>query len=334
MHEPPYPTELKPYGKALLDLARRREDVLCLSGDLTRQCEIDLFQAELPERFIHAGMAEANMMGLAGTLARCGHIPFVHTFGVFATRRPFDQIANAIAYPNLPVRIIGFMPGVSTPGGPSHQAIDDIALMRALPNMTVIDLADAVEVRQVVEAIVDVPGPVYVRLKRGEIPVIFDEEHVLNLGRAEVLTEGTDVALFASGMMLAPALSAARVLGEHGVSVSVVNVPVIKPLDTVTVQGVAAEAKVVLTAENHSVIGGLGSAVAETIAEAGLGRPLRRIGLQDTFAEGSLSGPYLFEKYGLSTRSLIEAAWAALGRPGVAPAVPVAVVETGEYSPV
>jgi transketolase len=334
MHEPPYPTELKPYGKALLDLARRREDVLCLSGDLTRQCEIDLFQAELPERFIHAGMAEANMMGVAGTLARCGHIPFVHTFGVFATRRPFDQIANAIAYPNLPVRIIGFMPGVSTPGGPSHQAIDDIALMRALPNMTVIDLADAVEVRQVVEAIVDVPGPVYVRLKRGEIPVIFDEEHVLNLDRAEVLTEGTDVALFASGMMLAPALSAARVLGEHGVSVSVVNVPVIKPLDTVTVQGVAAEAKVVLTAENHSVIGGLGSAVAETIAEAGLGRPLRRIGLQDTFAEGSLSGPYLFEKYGLSTRSLIEAAWAALGRPGVAPAVPVAVVETGEYSPV
>jgi transketolase len=334
MHEPPYPTELKPYGKALLDLARRREDVLCLSGDLTRQCEIDLFQAELPERFIHAGMAEANMMGLAGTLARCGHIPFVHTFGVFATRRPFDQIANAIAYPNLPVRIIGFMPGVSTPGGPSHQAIDDIALMRALPNMTVIDVADAVEVRQVVEAIVDVPGPVYVRLKRGEIPVIFDEEHVLNLGRAEVLTEGTDVALFASGMMLAPALNAARALGEHGVSVSVVNVPVIKPLDTVTVQGVAAEAKVVLTAENHSVIGGLGSAVAETIAEAGLGRPLRRIGLQDTFAEGSLSGPYLFEKYGLSTRSLIEAAWAALGRPGVAPAVPVAVVETGEYSPV
>jgi transketolase len=334
MHEPPYPTELKPYGKALLDLARRREDVLCLSGDLTRQCEIDLFQAELPERFIHAGMAEANMMGLAGTLARCGHIPFVHTFGVFATRRPFDQIANAIAYPNLPVRIIGFMPGVSTPGGPSHQAIDDIALMRALPNMTVIDLADAVEVRQVVEAIVDVPGPVYVRLKRGEIPVIFDEEHVLNLDRAEVLTEGTDVALFASGMMLAPALSAARVLGEHGVSVSVVNVPVIKPLDTVTVQGVAAEAKVVLTAENHSVIGGLGSAVAETIAEAGLGRPLRRIGLQDTFAEGSLSGPYLFEKYGLSTRSLIEAAWAALGLPGAAPAVPVAVVETGEYSPV
>src|SRR3982074_3599559 len=131
MHEPPYPTELKPYGKALLDLARRRDDVLCLSGDLTRQCEIDLFQAELPERFIHAGVREANMMALAGTLARCGHTLLGPTFGLFAPRRPFDQIANAIAYPNLPVRIIGFMPGASSPGGPSHQALDAIALQRA-----------------------------------------------------------------------------------------------------------------------------------------------------------------------------------------------------------
>lgn len=334
MHEPPYPTELKPYGRSLLDLARRRDEVLCLSGDLTRQCEIDLFQAELPERFIHAGMAEANMMGIAGTLARCGHIPYVHTFGVFATRRPYDQIANAIAYPNLPVRIIGFMPGVSTPGGPSHQAIDDVALMRSLPNMTVVDVADAVEVSQVAAAIVDVPGPVYVRLKRGEIPVIFEEGHRLNLERAEVLTSGTDVALFANGMMLAPALAAARTLRDHGVTVSVVNIPVIKPLDTATVQGAAAEAKVLLTAENHSIIGGLGSAVAEAVAEAGIGRPLRRIGLRDTFAEGSQSGPYLFEKYGLSTQALVQAAWTALGRTGEAPAVPAVPAELGEYSPV
>src|ERR1700712_5795474 len=152
MRDAPYPIRMKPYGTSLLELARPREEILCLSGDLTRQCEIDLFQAELPERFIHGGMAEANMMSMGGTLARCGHIPFVHTFGVFATRRPYDQIANAIAYPALPVRIIGFMPGVSTPGGPSHQAIDDVALMRALPNMTVVDVADAVEVRQVVNA--------------------------------------------------------------------------------------------------------------------------------------------------------------------------------------
>jgi transketolase len=334
MREPPYLTELKPYGRALLDLARRRDDVLCLSGDLTRQCEIDLFQAEIPERFIHGGMAEANMMSMAGALARCGHIPFVHTFGVFATRRPFDQIANAIAYPNLPVRLIGFMPGVSSPGGPSHQAIDDVALMRALPNMTVVDVADAVEVRQVVDAIVDVPGPVYVRLKRGEIPVIFDDDHALSLDRADVLTEGTDVALFANGMMLGSALAAARTLGAHGVSVTVVSVPVIKPLDTATVQGIAAEVKVVLTAENHSIIGGLGSAVAEAIAEAGLGRPLRRIGLRDTFAEGALTGPYLFDKYGLSTQAIIDSAWSVLGRTSAPPVAPKVAADSGEYSPV
>ena len=220
--------------------------MLCLSGDLTRQCEVDLFQEQFPDRFIHGGMAEANMMSMAGALARCGHIPFVHTFGVFATRRPFDQIANAIAYPALPVRIVGFMPGISTPGGPSHQATDDVALMRALPGMTVVDVADAVEVRQVVEAVVDVPGPVYIRLKRGEIPVIFDEGHVLRIGQAEVVAAGHDVALFASGMMLAAALAAARALGEHAVSVSVINVPTIKPLDTATVLGAAAGARIVV----------------------------------------------------------------------------------------
>ena len=334
MREPPYPTELKPYGRALVDLARRRDEVLCLSGDLTRQCEVDLFQAEIPERFIHAGMAEANMMSMAGALARCGHIPFVHTFGVFATRRPFDQIANAIAYPALPVRIIGFMPGVSTPGGPSHQAIDDVALMRTLPNMTVVDVADAVEVRQVAAAVIDLPGPVYVRLKRGEIPVIFDEGHQLRLGQAEVLVPGDDVALFASGMMLAAALAAARALADHAVSVSVINVPTIKPLDTATVRAAAAGARAVVTAENHTIIGGLGSAVAETMAEAGLGRPLRRVGLRDTFAEGSQTVPYLFDKYGLSTRALIETIWSALGRTGPAPGAPAAAAESGEYSPV
>jgi transketolase len=334
VREPPYPTELKPYGRALVDLARRRDEVLCLSGDLTRQCEVDLFQAEIPDRFIHAGMAEANMMSMAGALARCGHIPFVHTFGVFATRRPFDQIANAIAYPGLPVRIIGFMPGVSTPGGPSHQAIDDVALMRTLPNMTVVDVADAVEVRQVAAAVIDVPGPVYVRLKRGEIPVIFDEDHVLRLGQAEVLVPGDDVALFASGMMLAAALAAARALADHAVSVSVINVPTVKPLDTATVRAAAAGARAVVTAENHTIIGGLGSAVAETMAEAGLGRPLRRVGLRDTFAEGSRTAPYLFDKYGLSTRALIETIWAALGRPGPPPGAPAAAAESGEYSPV
>lgn len=334
MREPPYPTALKPYGRALVELAGRRDEVICLSGDLTRQCEIDLFAQAFPDRFIHAGMAEANMMGVAGALARCGHIPFVHTFGVFATRRPLDQVINAIAFPALPVRIIGFMPGVSSPGGPSHQAIDDIALMRAVPGMTVIDVADAVQVRQVCQAIVDLPGPVYVRLKRGEIPLIFADDHVLSLDRADVLARGDDVALFASGMMVAPSLAAAAVLRDHGVGVSVVNVAVIKPLDAQTILAVSAAARVVLAVENHLVCGGLGSAIAEVLAESGLGRPLRRIGLRDTFAEGAGTASYLFDKYGLSTQSIVDAAWLALGRPAPAPVAEVARAADGEYAPV
>jgi transketolase len=332
--QPPYATELKPYGRALVELAGRREDILCLSGDLTRQTEVDLFQDTFPDRFIHGGMAEANMVGVAGALARKGFKPFVHTFGVFATRRPLDQIINAVAYPNLPVRLIGFMPGVSSPGGPSHQAIDDVALMRALPNMTVVDVADAIETRQVAEAIVDLPGPVYVRLKRGEIPVIFPDDHTLDLTTADVLTPGEDVALFASGMMLAASLAAAQVLRGHGITVSVVNVPAVKPLDTTTVIAAAANAKIVVTAENHLITGGLGSAVAETIAEAGLGRRLRRVGLRDTFAEGSLTASYLFEKYGLSTSAIIATIWQALGHPRPAPQAPAVPVDPGEYAPV
>jgi transketolase len=164
--------------------------------------------------------------------------------------------------------------------------------------------------------------------------MIFDDGHQLSLEHADVLTHGTDIAIFANGMMLGTALAAERVLGEHGVSVSVVNVPVIKPLDTATIQSVTAESTAILTAENHSIIGGLGSAVAETVAEAGLGRPLRRIGLRDTFAEGSLNAPYLFDKYGLSTQSLVDEAWSVLGRPGSAPKASKPVVDTGEYSPV
>jgi transketolase len=334
LNTPPYPTVLKPYGRALVDLALEREEILCLSGDLTRPTEVDLFQERIPSRFINAGMAEANMMSMAGALARCGHIPFVHTFGVFATRRPFDQIVNSVAYPNLPVRIVGFMPGVSSPGGPSHQAIEDVAIMRALPNMTVIDVADAVEIRQAVRAIVDLAGPVYLRLKRGEIPVIFGDDHEFSLSRAQVLREGDEVALFASGMMLSSALAAAATLEAAGVSTSVVNVPVIKPIDGPTIVEVATAAKVVVTAENHTIVGGLGSAVAEVLAEAGLGRRLRRVGLLDTFAEGAQNAASLFRKYGLGTQDIVDSAWAALGRADAVPQVAVLVTPVGEYSPV
>jgi len=432
----PYRTVLKPYGRALVELARARPEVVCLSGDLTRQCEVDLFQDQFPERFIHAGMAEANMIGVAGALARQGLMPFVHSFGVFTTRRPLDQIVNAVAYPRLPVRIVGFMPGVSSPGGPSHQAIEDIALMRAIPGMTVIDVADATETAQVVAAMADVPGPVYLRLKRGEIPVIFPGDHRLSVGRAQVLewrpaatgggaqttggagTDGggltvggadtsggagtsggaqiagladtnggghsaggavtlggaqtsgradtsgggvsagggvssggagmrdggwtscsgaapsSELALLASGMMVAPALAAASVLEAAGAVTVVVNIPVIKPLDIATVLAVATAATAVVTAENHTIIGGLGSAVAETLAEAGLGRPLRRVGLQDTFAEGAKDASYLFTKYGLSAQHIVDTAWSVLDRPGSSPRVPALPVHVGEYAPV
>jgi transketolase len=332
---PPYRTVLKPYGQALVALARQRPDIVCLTGDLTRQCEIDLFQAHFPDRFIHAGMAEANMIGVAAALARRGLMPWVHSFGVFVTRRPLDQIINAVAYPRLPVRIVGFMPGVSSPGGPSHQAIDDVALMRAIPHMTVIDVADATETAQAVTAIADLPGPVYLRLKRGEIPVIFPPDHRFSLSQAQVLVEEAgDVALIASGMMVAPALAAAATLHAAGVATTVVNVPVVKPLDTTTVLAVARTSQIVITAENHSVIGGLGSAVAETLAESGLGRPLRRIGLADTFAEGAKDASYLFTKYGLTVQHLVDTAWTALHRPGTPPRPQPLHTDADEYSPV
>ena len=304
----PYDTVLKPYGTALVDLALQRDDIVCLGGDLTRQTETDLFRDRIPERFFNVGMAEANLVGVASGLARSGLKPFVNTFGVFATRRPYDQVAMSVAYPNLPVRLVGFMPGLSSPGGPSHQAIDDVSLMRSLPNMTVIDVADANEVSAVVEEIVDLDGPVYLRLKRGEIPVIFDEGYSLSLEQATVIKPGGEVVVVASGMMLAPAIKAIEVAADAGVDVGLVYVPVIKPLDSGSILKTAGKAKGIITAENHSVVGGLGSGVAEAMAEAGLGVPLRRVGVQDVFAIAG-SRPYLFKEYGLSSRAIVERIW-------------------------
>jgi transketolase len=260
-------------------------------------------------------------------------VVFVHTFGVFATRRAYDQVAMAIAYPSLNVKLVGFMPGLSSPGGPSHQAIDDIALMRALPNMTVVDVADAVETTRAVRALADLDGPAYLRLKRGEIPVIFDPGHEFSLDRAQVLVEGSDVVLIACGMMLPAALAAARVLHEGRVAAAVVNSPVIKPLDTQTIVASCVGAEAVVTAENHSVIGGLGSAVAEALAEAGLGCRLRRVGVLDTFAESG-SREFLFARYGLSVQRIVDSAWEALAMPGDRPLAPALDAPAGSYSPV
>jgi transketolase len=333
MRKPPYDIVLKPYGKALVELARTRPDIICLGADLTRQTETDLFRDQIPERFINVGMAEANMIGIAGGLARAGHTVFVNSFGVFCTRRCYDQIAMAVAYPNLNVKIAGFMPGLSSPGGPSHQAIDDIALMRALPNMTVVDLIDATEITQAVSAAADHKGPVYLRLKRGEIPVIFDETHRFSLRKAQVLVRGTDVCIVASGMMVPAALLAAQALTAHGLSTSVVNSPVIKPLDAETILSVACAARLIISAENHSIVGGLGSAVAEALAEAGIGVPLRRIGLNDVFAESG-SREFLFQKYGLGVGNIVQTAWSELRKGSPAPKVKEIESTPGNYAPV
>jgi len=335
LFEPPYKTVLKPYGEALLTLARQRREIVCLGADLTRQTETDIFRDTIPDRFINVGMAEANMLSIAGGLARAGHTVFVNTFGVFSTRRCFDQIAMSVAYPNLNVKIVGFMPGLSSPGGPSHQAIEDVALMRALPNMTVVEPADAVETKQVVAAIADRPGPVYLRLKRGEIPVIFGDDHGLDLTKAQVLLggEGADVCIVASGMMIPAAIAAARTLVENGVTAAVINAPVIKPFDGVTVAAAARRSRLVISAENHTIIGGLGSAVAEVLAEAAVPAPLRRVGIADTFAEAG-SREYLFAKYGLGTQDIVDAAWRGLAINRSRPtAMPIAA-SPGAYAPV
>jgi transketolase len=330
---PPYDVVMRPYGNALVALGKARPEMLCLGADLTRQTETDLFRDAIPDRFINVGMAEANMIGIAGGLARAGHVVFVNTFGVFCTRRCYDQLAMAIAYPALNVKIVGFMPGLSSPGGPSHQAVEDMALMRALPNMAVLDLADATEITHAVALAADRPGPVYLRLKRGEIPNIFPDSHRLAFGRAQILAEGDDVAIVASGMMVPAALVAADVLERHGISVTVVNSPSIKPLDVRTIGAAAGRSRLVITAENHSVIGGLGSAVAEAMAEAGVAAKLRRIGIQDVFAESG-SREYLFEKYGLDVAAILRAAWSGLGRTDAVPMPPPVSSTPGTYSPV
>jgi transketolase len=333
MRKPPYDTVLKPFGQALVDVARERDDVLCLGADLSRQTETDLFRDLLPDRFFNIGMAEANAIGIAGGLARAGHTVFFATFGVFATRRCFDQIAMAVAYPNLDVKVVGFMPGLSSPGGPSHQAIEDVALMRALPNMTIVDVADATETREAVRALAEHAGPAYLRLKRGEIPVIFEPGHRFSLSEAQVVIEGSEIAIVASGMMLAAALAAAQALRSAGVDAGVVNVPVIKPLDVATVVSACRGVRAVVTAENHTIVGGLGSAVAEALAEAGFSAPLARTGIQDTFAESG-TRPYLFSRYGLSVQAVVERSWTLLGRRDAVPVVEEVAVADGAYAPV
>ncbi len=301
------------YGEALLELARERPEIVCLSADLTASTETDLFRDAFPDRFVMPGIAEANMVGLAGGLARSGLQAWVHTFCVFATRRPFDQVAMQVAYPRCDVKIVGFLPGLSTILGVSHQAIDDVALMRALPNMTVIEPSGPAQVPAAVRAAANHRGPVYLRMLRApEALAPGTPWEPLEIGRIQLLAEGRDALIVASGLAVAPATQALQLLKTRGIDVGLANAHTIKPLDERFLREQARRHRLIVTVENHSIVGGLGSAVAEVLAEAGSGARLLRLGVRDCFAEGA-SMPYLFERHGLSAPRIADALQQALG---------------------
>lgn len=301
------------HARNLVEWARDRPEVVVLSADLTGSTEIDLFRDTYPERFFSMGMAEQNMMSFAGGLAREGLYPFVHTFAVFLYRRALDQISMSIAYPNLPVRMFGFLPGVTSPGGATHQAIDDLAVLRAVPNLTILETGDATDVETVLDAAHGVDGPVYVRMLRGEIPRLFDRGEPLRLGEAREISRGTDVALLTSGICTEEALRATRVLRQRGVSLHHLHVSTLKPFRDPRILEAAAGARYgVVTMENHTVLGGLGTAVAEVLAEAGVGAKLRRLGIADRYAHGA-SRRYLMREMGIDARALVAAVEGLLG---------------------
>ena len=304
------------YGRALLAAAKADARIVCLGADLTQPTETYLFRDQIPERFFMLGIQEANMVGVAGGMARAGDIPFAHSFCVFITRRVYDQIAMQAAYPKLPVKLVGFIPGLATELGVSHQAIDDIALMRALPNMAVIEPSGPEQIGAALTAALDYDGPVYLRLSiaRGRpdetAPLV-----PLELGKGLVVRQGADVAILACGSMVAEALAAAETLARRGLSATVANMASLKPFDAALAERLAREHRALITAENHSIIGGLGAAVAESLALAGVATNFAMIGVRDTFAEGGTT-PYLMEKYGLAARHIAERAEALCGRAG------------------
>jgi transketolase len=294
-------TVAAPFGHALVDLAKTRDDIVGLTADLSKYTDLHVFAKAYPDRFYQMGMAEAVMMSAAAGLAREGFTPFATTYAVFASRRAYDFIIMAIAEENLPVKIVCALPGLTTGYGPSHQATEDLAIMRGMPNLTIIDPCDAVEIDQATRAIADLPGPVYMRLLRGQVPNVLGEYgYQFRPGKAQMLRDGRDVLFVSSGFMTMRVLDAAKALQKDGVDCGVLHVPTIKPLDVETIVAEAGKSgRLVVTAENHSVTGGLGEAVAATLMRAGAFVPFRQIGLPDAFLDaGAL--PTLHDQYGIS----------------------------------
>ncbi|MGS4946082.1 transketolase family protein [Meridianimarinicoccus sp. RP-17] len=293
----------RPYASAFEAHALANPDVLCLSADLTSSCEIDGFRDRHPDRFLSLGMAEQNMMSFAGGLGMAGYRPFLHSFGVFLYRRPYDQLIASVAYPRRKVRLMGFLPGITTPGGMTHQAIEDVAVMRSIPNMTILETGDATEVESICAAADSIDGPVYCRVLRGAIPRLFDTP--IAVGEMRELASGSDVLVVTSGIATEEALRCRAALAGAGVSIRHLHIHTIKPFDRgALLDHIGSVTKGVVVLENHLIDGGVGSLVAEIMAEAGAGKRLVRLGLRDTFAHGG-SRAYLMKHYGLDATALL-----------------------------
>lgn len=295
------------YGATLAALGHEDERIVVLTADLAGSTKTGLFAKEHPKRFFNMGVAEADMMGVAAGLAMSGYRPFASTFAVFATGKAWEQVRQVIAYPNTPVRIVATHAGLTVgEDGASHQMLEDIANMRVLPNMAVIVPADAIETRAVTHFVAGYDeGPVYVRLARAKFPVILKEDYAFELGKASTLAEGTDVSIFACGVMVSAAIQARDKLAKEGISVEVVNVSTIKPLDKETLLASSKKTGAVVTAEEHQVSGGLGSAVCELLSEE-LPTRVVRVGVHDRFGQSG-SADALIAHYGLDTSGLIAA---------------------------
>lgn len=296
------------YGEALVELGKINKDVVVLDADLTKSTKTNLFQEKFPERHFNVGIAEADLIGTAAGLATCGKIAFASTFAMFAAGRGFEQIRNTVAYPKLNVKIAPTHAGISVgEDGGSHQSVEDIALMRAIPGMVVLSPADAVETKKMVFAAAEYNGPVYIRMGRLDVETIFDEAtYDFQIGIANTIREGNDVTIAATGLMTAEALKAADILAQEGISVRVINVGTIKPLDGETILKAAQETKFIITAEEHSVIGGLGSAVSEFLSEVHPTK-VKKLGLYDKFGQSGKANE-LLEKYELTAAKLVAMA--------------------------
>ena len=294
----------RPYAGAFEKFAAGNPDILCLSADLTSSCEIDGFRDRHPDQFLSLGMAEQNMMSFAGGLGMAGFRPFIHTFGVFMYRRPYDQLMASIAYPRRKVRLMGFLPGITTPGGMTHQSIEDISVMRSIPNMTILETGDATEVESICEAADSIDGPVWCRVLRGSVPRLFDTP--IKVGEMRELASGADVLVVTSGICTEEALRARSALADAGVSIRHLHLHTIKPFNAqALLDHIGSVRHGVVVLENHVTEGGIGSLVAETMADAGVGKRLVRLGLKDTYAHGG-SRSYLMRYYGLDALALVQ----------------------------